>query len=500
MELETLATTEGSGMQPEIVGGRYRVLRAIGRGGMGTVWLCRDETLAREVAVKEVGLLPGQSVTDTARALREARSTAALSHPNVVSVYDVVQEDDRVWMVMEYVPSRTLSHVIHEEGAIEPSRVAAIGAQLADGLAAAHAAGVTHRDVKPANVFLADKGVAKIGDFGLSRTAGDPTLTQSGMLTGTPSYFSPEVATGSEPSPASDVWALGATLYAAVEGRPPYPPRENPVAVLHEIAHQPPPRPRRAEGLEPVLTRMLDRDPTTRWSMKDARDALRRIADRSDERTRTLADPSPTTVIAPPRDPTERSGPDEPHRKRRGGALLVGLVALLAAVAAVVVAVQLTGGDGGTNTPTAGDTPAAADPPAGTPSQEGGESTPAQSTPAEAPPDGRDRPNGTTTPAAAGDAAGFVDGYFDTVPDDLDAGWSMLSPGYQAETGRSSYDGFWSTVAAVDATDLTAVQGGRAVETTVVYEYEDGRTVEERQRVYLTDAPDGPLIDGYDTI
>ena len=188
-------------MQPELIGGRYRVESAIGKGGMGTVWLCRDETLQRNVAVKQVGLLPGESVTDSARAFREARSTAALSHRNVVTVFDVVEESGHIWLVMEHVPGRSLSEIIKQDGPLDPGTVAEIGAQVAAGLAAAHAAGTMHRDVKPGNVLIREDGVAKISDFGIARTHGDPALTQSGFLTGTPSYFSPELARGGDPGP-----------------------------------------------------------------------------------------------------------------------------------------------------------------------------------------------------------------------------------------------------------------------------------------------------------
>ena len=201
-------------MQPDVIGGRYRVGSAIGQGGMGTVWLCRDETLHRDVAVKQVGMMPGESVTDSARALREARSSAALSHRNVVTVFDVIEQDSAVWLVMEHVPSRSLYDIVQQDGPLPPAVVADIGAQVADGLAAAHAAGTMHRDVKPGNVLVREDGVAKISDFGIARNAGDPALTASGFLTGTPSYFSPELARGAAPSPAADVWALGATLYA----------------------------------------------------------------------------------------------------------------------------------------------------------------------------------------------------------------------------------------------------------------------------------------------
>ena len=294
-------------MQPDVIGGRYRVGRAIGQGGMGTVWLCRDETLQRDVAVKQVGLLPGQSVTDSARALREARSSAALSHRNVVTVFDVVEEHDAIWLVMEHVPSRSLSDIIKQDGPLDPAEVADIGAQVADGLAAAHAAGTMHRDVKPGNVLIREDGVAKISDFGIARNTGDPALTQSGFLTGTPSYFSPELARGAAPSPASDVWALGATLYAAVEGRSPYKAQTNPVAVLHEIASQQPSAPRRADFLEPVLLRMMDRDPGSRWSMEDAAHRLHQLArEHSPENTRastvSIGSPaSPAPVAAEPR-------------------------------------------------------------------------------------------------------------------------------------------------------------------------------------------------------
>ena len=227
-------------MPPETIAGRYRVEREVGRGGMGSVWLCRDELLGRVVAVKQVGRLPGESTPDLARAMREARSSAALNHRNVVAVYDAIEEGDHIWLVMEYVPGRTLSQIVAADGPLPPERAAWIGAQVADGLAAAHARGTVHRDVKPGNILVTDDDVAKISDFGIARTHGDATLTQSGMVTGTPAYFSPELARGDEASPASDVWALGATLYAAVEGHGPYPDQPNALALLSTIAAERP--------------------------------------------------------------------------------------------------------------------------------------------------------------------------------------------------------------------------------------------------------------------
>ena len=209
-------------------------------------------------------------MTDSARAFREARSSAGLSHRNVVAVFDVVEEAGHIWLVMEHVQGRSLSQIIKQDGALDPAVVADIGAQVADGLSALHADGIIHRDVKPGNVLIREDGVAKISDFGIARTAGDATLTQAGFLTGTPSYFSPALARGAEPTPADDVWALGATLFAAVEGHSPYAQRKNPMEVLHEINAGRAPRPQRAEFLEPALQRMLDRDPVSRWTMADA--------------------------------------------------------------------------------------------------------------------------------------------------------------------------------------------------------------------------------------
>ena len=225
-------------MPPTSIAGRYTVERAVGHGGMGTVWLCRDEVLGRQVAVKQVGTMPGESTSDLNRALREARTSAALNHVNVVAVYDAIEDGDHNWLVMEYVPSRTLAELLAAEGSISPERAAWIGAQVADGLAAAHARGTVHRDIKPGNILVTDDDLVKITDFGIARTHGDLQLTQTGMVTGTPAYFSPEGARGEDIGPAADVWALGATLYAAVEGHSLYPDKINALAMLTAIATQ----------------------------------------------------------------------------------------------------------------------------------------------------------------------------------------------------------------------------------------------------------------------
>ena len=281
-------------MSPRTIAGRYVVQRAVGRGGMGTVWLCRDERLGRDVAVKEVGSMPGASRSDLARALREARNSAALNHRNVVSIYDAVEDGDQNWLVMEYVPSRNLSQIVAEEGPMSPARVAWIGAQAADGLAAAHERGTMHRDVKPGNLLVTEDDHVKISDFGIAHTHGDTRLTQSGIVTGTPAYFAPELAKGEEPTTAADVWALGATLYATVEGRLPYPDHNNAIALLTQIASEPPPPPSLAEFLAEPIERMMDSDPSTRWTMSDAAHTLHRLHEQH-----AAEDSGPGTVSFP---------------------------------------------------------------------------------------------------------------------------------------------------------------------------------------------------------
>src|SRR4051794_14234015 len=213
-----------------LVAGRYRLMSQIGGGGMGTVWLARDELLGRQVAIKQVlapsSVTPREADQQRQRALREGRIAARLSHPHAISVYDVALESGQPWLVMEYLPSRSLGEVLSEDGALPVKLVAQIGAQVADALAATHAAGIVHRDVKPANILIGQgdgiDGVVKITDFGISHASGDVTLTQTGQITGTPAYLAPEVAQGAEPAPPSDVFSLGATLYTCLEGQPPF--------------------------------------------------------------------------------------------------------------------------------------------------------------------------------------------------------------------------------------------------------------------------------------
>jgi serine/threonine protein kinase len=279
-----------------LVAGRYRLLSQIGGGGMGTVWVARDELLGRQVAVKQVlppaGADPHEAEQQRQRALREGRIAARLSHPHAISVYDVAVEADEPWLVMEYLPSRSLAAVLAEDGLLRVDQVAQIGAQVADALAATHAAGIVHRDVKPANVLIGEgarvEGLVKITDFGISHASGDVTLTQTGQITGTPAFLAPEVAQGEEPTPLSDVFSLGATLYTCLEGRPPFGLSGNSLQQLHRVANGRIDPPRRSGALTRPLLRMLDATPAARPAMTQVRDELASLLAQDGDTTTVL--------------------------------------------------------------------------------------------------------------------------------------------------------------------------------------------------------------------
>jgi eukaryotic-like serine/threonine-protein kinase len=251
-----------------VVAGRYRLLDQLGRGAMGIVWRGRDELLDREVAIKQIVLPPMASGTQARasyeRTLREARTAARLSHPGVVTVFDVAEEDGSPWIVMELVRARPLDQVIAEDGPLPPARAAQLGLGLLEALTAAHKAGVLHRDVKPSNVLISPDGKAVLTDFGIATIQGDPGLTQAGMVVGTPGFSPPERVRGGPATPASDLWSLGATLYAAVEGRGPFDRAGGSAAIVASIATEPAPRAPSAGPLATVIEALLKADPADR--------------------------------------------------------------------------------------------------------------------------------------------------------------------------------------------------------------------------------------------
>ncbi|MFH8711490.1 serine/threonine-protein kinase [Streptomyces zaomyceticus] len=272
-----------------LLAGRYRLGESIGRGGMGKVWRAHDEVLHRVVAVKE--LTAGRFVAEAdrlvlhARTQKEARAAARITHPGVVTVHDVLEHDDRPWIVMQYVDGPSLADAAKEKGPIDPHEAARIGLHVLGALRAAHAAGVLHRDVKPGNVLLARDGRVLITDFGIAAIEGDATITRTGELVGSIDYLAPERVRGGDPGPASDLWSLGATLYTAVEGTSPFR-RTSPISTMQAVVAEEPPYPEKAGPLAPVIVALLRKDPEHR---PKADEAGRMLLDAMEGRTSEAA-------------------------------------------------------------------------------------------------------------------------------------------------------------------------------------------------------------------
>ena len=335
-----------------LVAGRYALRALLGRGGMGVVWRAQDGVLGREVAVKEVVFPPTMADEERrpaqARVLREARAAARLNHPGGVTLYDVVQDQGGTFIVMELVEAPTLAELVAAQGPLPVERVAEIGVQLASALEAAHGAGIVHRDVKPGNVMVGARGGAKLADFGIASLQGDPQLTSTGLVIGSPAYMAPEQARGEESGPAADFWALGATLFYAVEGEPPFE-RGTSIATLAAVVNDPPRAPRRAGPLTGLITALLAKDPTDRPTGPKVRAWLNWVLlVASSPPTRELpahAPDQPPALKPEPPTPVQRPArpvlPPAPPVPRRTGRRLLGLVALL--LLGGVVAAWLTG-------------------------------------------------------------------------------------------------------------------------------------------------------------
>ncbi|MFJ9148121.1 serine/threonine-protein kinase [Streptomyces sp. NPDC102270] len=342
------AERAGASRQDEserLLAGRYRLGGVLGRGGMGTVWRAEDETLGRTVAVKELRF-PSSIDEDEkrrliTRTLREAKAIARIRNTSAVTVYDVVDEDDRPWIVMELVEGKSLAEVIREDGLLEPKRAAEVGLAILDVLRSAHREGILHRDVKPSNVLISEDGRVVLTDFGIAQVEGDPSITSTGMLVGAPSYISPERARGHKPGPAADMWSLGGLLYAAVEGAPPYD-KGSAIATLTAVMTEPLEEPKNAGPLKDVIYGLLTKDPAQRLDDVRARAMLTAVIHAPEPKQ---SEPEPTAdatrVVPLPAQPQERAGGE-----RLRGALRS--VRKAAGAAATSAAVSLTKSGSGT--------------------------------------------------------------------------------------------------------------------------------------------------------
>ncbi|WP_371672515.1 serine/threonine protein kinase [Streptomyces sp. NBC_00289] len=394
-----------------LIAGRYRLLSPLGEGGMGTVWRARDEVLHREVAVKEVrapaGLPDSEVERMYARLEREAWAAARVANRNVVTVYDVATQDGRPWIVMELVRGVSLADALEAEGPLGPQRAAHIGAEVLAALRAAHAAGVLHRDVKPANVLLSNDGRVVLTDFGIATVEGSSALTMTGEVIGSPEFLAPERALGRTPGPESDLWSLGVLLYAAVEGNSPFR-QDTPLSTLRAIVDEELPPARRAGPLLPVIEGLLRKDPAERLPAEVAERDLRVVGAGGSPRADALrAAPYAPTVAGRPEDwssappplppTTAARGPvsggptaatPRPDRNRRAAVVLVaGLAALALAIAGLTYALLNRDGDGqegratnstsvgASSTPTTGSSSSEGDAPAPSPSRSGSPSS-----------------------------------------------------------------------------------------------------------------------------
>ncbi|MEU4832039.1 serine/threonine-protein kinase [Streptosporangium sp. NPDC023615] len=338
-----------SRIDTQVLAGRYRLLNPLGEGGTGTVWLAADETLGRDVAVKEVRIPPGLDAAGRqevcAAALREANLAARLKHPSIVTVHDVVIEQERPWLVMELLSGTSLEQTVRDRSPLPVHQAARVGVGVLSALGAAHAAGVVHRDVKPGNVFLTRTGKAVLTDFGIAVVDGEGTSGRTDHLVGSPNYIAPERLRGERGGPASDLWSLGATLYFAVEGMPPHP-AETPIAAIGRVLTEPPRPPERAGALGPLLTRMLDPVSEARPSFEEAARSLAELASGRASGALSYGPRHPPPSPAPPARDT--AVPPAGSRGRRTALWVAAEVAGVLAVAGITFGVTFLSASGST--------------------------------------------------------------------------------------------------------------------------------------------------------
>lgn len=463
-----------------MIAGRYRLERELGRGAMGAVWLATDEVLGRSVALKQLIALDG--VSDAA-VEREAQLAARLVHPNVVAVFDLVRDDDKPWLVMEYVEGKTLAHMVRDDGPLPVEDAARLIGQIASALRSAHAAGIVHRDVKPANIVVGRAERAKLTDFGIARGV-DSQTTQTGQVTGSPAYLAPEIATGGRATPASDMWSLGATLFQALTGEPPYGIGDNALATLYRVVHEDPPRTPLAGRLAPLLEHTMAYDPAERWSAEDVVDFLagRLAAEKLEPvalRTQTLA-----AVAAPAPAPAAPSGlaqsTSTPTRRRWWPIALVAATALVLVVGGALWANRGEEPSAkpkpvASGSPLSETTDKATDDADDQESEEASEKPSPSETASEAP---SESPSASETagPTAEGIDA-FIRSYLATAPKNPDSAFgSMLTPAFQASSGGiEGYRAWWTTVASTSVVSVSPSVDPLKVTYTYKYTMKDGR-------------------------
>ncbi|GAA2964792.1 serine/threonine-protein kinase [Actinokineospora diospyrosa] len=522
-----------------LVAGRYRLGARIGSGAMGVVWQARDERLHRTVAVKQLLSQPGLSADQAEearqRAMREGRIAARLAHPNAITVYDVAEHDNEPWLIMEYLPSKSLATALTESEVLAPVEAARIGTQIAAALVAAHAAGIVHRDVKPANVLLGEDGTVKITDFGISRATGDITVTATGMLAGTPAYLAPEVAKGEAPTPAADVFSLGSTLYTAVEGHSPFGLSENTLALLYAVAAGKVTPPRQAGPLTALLMQLLRADPTERPTMTAAKEALAAVAAGKPLpgvamlNQRTVPAPRPTTMppvsgtrldvnpfseptpsgplrqqppprnyTPPPPPPRTPPGgvrqPPAPERKKKHDVRSV-LLTVLAIVAAALIGILVASVFTKTTPQATGPGPTTTTAPV----------TTTKSTTAPRPTTTTARPTTTTPPpstttAAPGPSAAELEGalrdYYALLPANPQAAWELLTDKARVKSkGFEAFSGFYGDMESVEL--LNPKADGDKVTAQIKFVTKKGKSSQEPY-VYAFAQQDGKLkIDNF---